>query len=148
MRLKEDAAARLSVQPFKALTVGVSTYVAEALDLARRHAVAADAQVQWGNLAVTGEFVTGRLPLGPFTAQLLLAQWAVPVGEEWAVQPVAGVEALQLRGDVEGTGHAMVGGVNLLLGDRFKAQFQAERALRPGDEAAGLEYSLQLATRF
>ena len=61
---------------------------------------------------------------------------------------VAGVEALQLRGDVKGKGHAVVGGLNLLLGDRFRAQFQAERALRPGDEAAALEYSLQLATRF
>jgi hypothetical protein len=148
MRLGEDAAARLSVRPFKALTLGVSTYVAEALDVARRHAVAADAQVRWGSLSVTGEFVTGRLPLGPFTAQLLLAQWALPVGGEWAVQPVGGGEGLQLRGDVEGTGHAVVGGVNLLMGDRFKAQFQAERALRPGDEVAGLEYSLQLATRF
>jgi hypothetical protein len=149
MRLKEDAAARLSVRPFKALTVGVSTYLAEALEVVRKHAVAADAELQLGALTLTGEAVTGRLPLGPFTAQLLLARYTLPVGgDEWALQPVAGVEALQLQGDVVGRGHALVGGLNLLLGDRFRAQFQAERALRPGDEVAALEYSLQLATRF
>ncbi|WP_420821730.1 hypothetical protein [Pyxidicoccus trucidator] len=149
VRMKEDASARLSLRPFKALTVGVSTYVAEAMDMARKHAVAGDVGLRLGGLALTGEAVTGRLPLGPFTAQLLLAHYTLPVGsEEWAIQPMAGVEALQLRGDVEGKGHAMVGGLNVLLGDRFKAQFQAERALRPGDEAAALEYSLQLATRF
>jgi len=149
VRMKEDAAARLSVRPFKALTVGVSTYVAEALEVVRKHAVAGDVALQLGGLVLTGEAVTGRLPLGPFTAQLLLARYTLPVGDgEWALQPVAGVEALQLRGDVEGKGHAVVGGLNLLLGDRFRAQFQTERALRPGDEAAALEHSLQLATRF
>ncbi|WP_163996853.1 hypothetical protein [Pyxidicoccus caerfyrddinensis] len=149
VRMKEDVAARLSIRPFKALTVGVSTYVAEALEVVRKHAVAADAELSLGALALTGEVVTGRLPLGPFTAQLLLAHYTLPVGgDEWALQPVAGFEALQLRGDVEGKGHSLVGGLNVLLGDRFKAMFQAERALRPGDEAAALEYSLQLATRF
>jgi hypothetical protein len=38
--------------------------------------------------------------------------------------------------------------VNILFSDAFKAQLQAERALRPGDESPGTEYSLQLATRF
>ncbi|MCP3141271.1 OprO/OprP family phosphate-selective porin [Pyxidicoccus xibeiensis] len=149
VRMKEDAAARLSVRPFKPLTLGVSTYVAEALEVVRKHAVAADAELKLGNLAVTGEFTTGRLPLGPFTSQTLLAHWLLPLGSgEWGLQPVVGVEALQLRGGVDGRGHGLVGGLNVLLADRFKAQFQAERALRPGDEAPGLEYSLQLATRF
>lgn len=149
IRLKEDAAARLSLRPFKALTVGVSTYIAEALEVVHKYALTADAQLQLGALALTGEAVTGKLPLGPFTAQLMLARYTLPVGTgEWALQPVAGFEALQLLGDVEGRGHALVGGLNVLLGDRFKAMFQAEHALRPGDEAAALEYSLQLATRF
>ncbi|NTX36297.1 hypothetical protein HUA74_13695 [Myxococcus sp. CA051A] len=149
VRTKEDLAGRVSVRPFKKmLTLGVSTYVAEALDRARRHAVAADAELKLGGLNVTGEVVTGRLPMGPFTAQLLLASWTVPVTTEWALQPVVGAEGLQLRGDVEGRGHSLVGGLNLLLGSRFRGQFQVERALRPGDEAPGLEYSLQLATRF
>ena len=149
VRTKEDLAGRVSVSPLKKrLTLGVSTYVAEALDRARRHAVAADAELKLGPLAVSGEFVTGRLPVGPFTAQLMLASWTVPMGPEWALQPVVGAEGLQLRGDVEGRGHSVVGGLNLLLGNRFRGQFQVERALRPGDAAPGLEYSLQLATRF
>ncbi|MFP2909340.1 hypothetical protein ACLESD_30720 [Pyxidicoccus sp. 3LFB2] len=149
VRMKEDAAARLSLRPFKALTVGVSTYLSEALEVVRKHAVAGDVELALGGFVFSGEAVTGRLPLGPFTAQLLLARYTLPLGSgEWALQPLAGVEALQLRGDVEGKGHAVVGGLNVLLGDRFKAQFQGERALRPGDEAAALEYSLQLATRF
>lgn len=149
-RLGEDASARLSVRPFKALTVGASTYLSQVFDGTRRHALAADAELRLGGLSVTGEAVTGRLALGPFTAQLLLASWTVPVGREgWALQPVVGAEALQLRGDlVQGEGHSLVGGFNVLLADSFKAQFQAERALRPGDEAPGLELSLQLATRF
>jgi hypothetical protein len=49
---------------------------------------------------------------------------------------------------VAGRGWAAVGGFNLLFSDSFKAQLQAEHALRPGDETPGTEYSLQLATRF
>ncbi|MCK8496317.1 hypothetical protein M0222_00860 [Myxococcus fulvus] len=149
VRTKEDLAGRITVRPLKKmLTLGVSTYVAEALDRARRHAMAADAELKFGGFHVTGEVVTGRLPVGPFTAQLLLASWTLPVTTEWALQPVVGAEGLQLRGDVEGRGHSLLGGLNLLLGSRFRGQFQVERALRPGDEAPGLEYSLQLATRF
>jgi|GEM_PF-1021963 len=150
-RLKEDAAARVSLRPFnfKPLTVGVSTYVSEALDLARKHAVAADAELTLAGFVFTSEVVSGRLPLGPFTAQMLLAQYLIHIGEEWALQPVAGFEAMQLRGDaVRGDGHALVGGVNVLLGTRFRAQFQTERALRPGDELPGLQHSIELGARF
>ncbi|MCP3097760.1 hypothetical protein LZ198_02590 [Myxococcus sp. K15C18031901] len=149
VRTKEDLAGRISVSPLKKrLTLGVSTYVAEALDRARRHAVAADAELRLGDLSLSGEVVTGRLPVGPFTAQLMLASWLIPVSAAWALQPVVGAEGLQLRGDVEGRGHSVLGGLNVLLGNRFRGQFQVERALRPGDAAPGLEYSLQLATRF
>ncbi|AEI66020.1 hypothetical protein LILAB_20600 [Corallococcus macrosporus] len=150
-RLKEDAAARVSVRPFnfKPLTVGVSTYVSEAMDLARKHAVAADAELKLAGFVFTGEAISGRLPMGPFTAQMLLAQYLIHVGDEWAIQPVAGVEALQLRGDtVRGDGHSLVGGFNVLLGTRFRAQFQTERALRPGDEFPGLQHSIELGARF
>ena len=151
VRLKEDAAARVSLRPFnfKPLTVGVSTYVSEAMDLARKHAVAADAELKLAGFVFTGEAISGRLPLGPFTAQMLLAQYLIHVGNEWAIQPVAGVEALQLRGDtVRGDGHSLVGGFNVLLGTRFRAQFQTERALRPGDEFPGLQHSIELGARF
>ncbi|WP_216612772.1 hypothetical protein [Myxococcus xanthus] len=151
VRLKEDAAARVSLRPFnfKPLTVGVSTYVSEAMDLARKHAVAADAELKLAGFVFTGEAISGRLPMGPFTAQMLLAQYLIHVGNEWAIQPVAGVEALQLRGDtVRGDGHSLVGGFNVLLGTRFRAQFQTERALRPGDEFPGLQHSIELGARF
>jgi hypothetical protein len=144
----EDAAARVTVRPFKALTVGASSYLAQVTEGTPRHALAAEATLRLGALALSGEAVSGRLGLGPFTAQLGLASYMVPLAKGWALQPVAGVEALQLRGDVAGRGWAAVGGFNLLFSDSFKAQLQAERALRPGDEAPGTEYSLQLATRF
>ncbi len=150
-RLKEDAAARVSLRPFnfKPLTVGVSTYVSEAMGLARKHAVAADAELKVAGFVFTGEAISGRLPMGPFTAQMLLAQYLIHIGDEWAIQPVAGVESLQLRGDVvRGDGHALVGGFNVLLGTRFRAQFQTERALRPGDEFPGLQHSIELGARF
>jgi hypothetical protein len=149
-RTSEDAAARVSVSPFKGLTVGASSYLAQVLEGTRRHAVAADGALKLGELMVSGELVAGRLGLGPFTGQLALVSYTLPVGEDkkWALQPTVGAEALQLRGDVAGRGWAAVGGLNVLLSDSFKAQLQAEHALRPGDETPGTELSLQLATRF
>jgi hypothetical protein len=147
-RTSEDAAARVTVRPFKALTVGASSYMAQVLEGTQRHAVAADGTLHLGALELSAELVTGRLGVGPFTAQLGLASYTLPLGHEWALQPLAGAEALQLRGDVVGRGWAAVGGLNVLFSDSFKAQLQAERALRPGDEAPGTKFSLQLATRF
>ncbi|MDY7225301.1 hypothetical protein [Hyalangium rubrum] len=149
-RTSEDASARVSVRPFKALTVGASSYMSQVFEGTKKHAVAADGTLELGNLALSGEAVTGQLALGPFTAQMGLVSYTLPLGKtrEWAVQPLLGGEALQLRGEVTGRGWAAVGGFNILYSDSFKAQLQAERALRPGDEAPGTEYSLQLATRF
>lgn len=149
-RLSEDASGRVTVRPFKLLTLGASTYLAEVLHGTQRHAVSADATLHLRSLALTGELVTGRLAMGPFTAQLALAQYTLPVGVKklWALQPVLGGEALQLRGDAGGQGWSALGGLNVLYADAFKAMLQAERALRPGDEAPGIQYSLQLATRF
>jgi hypothetical protein len=144
----EDAAARVTVRPFKALTVGASSYLAQVTEGTRQHAVAAEATLHLGALALSGEAVSGRLAVGPFTAQLGLASYTLTLAKDWALQPLAGAEALQLRGDVAGHGWAAVGGFNILFSDSFKAQLQAERALRPGDESPGTEYLLQLATRF
>jgi hypothetical protein len=147
-RTSEDAAARVSIRPFKALTVGASSYMAQVMEGTKQHAVAADGTLHLGALELSAEVVTGQLALGAFTAQLGLASYTLPLGHEWALQPLAGAEALQLRGEVAGRGWAAVGGLNILFSDSFKAQLQAERALRPGDEAPGTEFSLQLATRF
>jgi hypothetical protein len=149
VRASEDAALRVSARPFKVLTVGASSYLTEVFQGTRRHAVAADATLRLGGLEVRGEYVNGRLDVGPFDAQLGLASYTLPLGTDgWAVQPVAGAEWLRLLGPLKARGHAFVGGLNVLYSEHFKAQFQAEHALRPGDEAPGLEYSLQLATRF
>ena len=148
-RLSEDGSARLSVRPFKFLTVGASTYLTQVIDGTKQHATAADAELSLGGLSLTGEVATGRLALGPFMSQSVLAYWTVPVGREgWAVQPMVGAEALQLQGGIQARGHAVTGGFNILLADSFKAQVQAERALRPGDVEPALELSVQLATRF
>ncbi|MCY1045342.1 hypothetical protein OV208_28760 [Corallococcus sp. bb12-1] len=148
-RLSEDGAARLSVRPFKFLTVGASTYLTQVIDGTQQYATAADAEVTLWGLSLTGEVARGQLPLGPFMSQSVLAYWTVPVGHDgWAVQPMVGAEALQLQGGIQARGHALTGGFNVLLADSFKAQVQAERALRPGDLEPALELSLQLATRF
>ncbi|MFY0530150.1 hypothetical protein ACN28I_45630 [Archangium gephyra] len=150
IRASEDAALRASVRPFKALTLGASTYFAQAFEGARTYALAADAVLRLGGLAVTGEYVNGHLPTGPFAAQMGLASYTLPLPlvEGLALQPVAGAEMMQLMGPLKARGYAFVGGFNVLYSEHFKAQLQAEHALRPGDEAAGFEYSLQLATRF
>lgn len=150
-RLGEDASLRVNVRPLKkVLTVGASTYLGEVLRGTRRHAVAADASLRLGGLDLSCEYAAGRLPLGLFHAQFALASYTLPLDAagDWALQPVAGAEALQLRGENAGQGWSAVGGVNVLFADSFKAQLQVERALRPGDVAPGLEYLLQLATRF
>ncbi|MBU8894872.1 hypothetical protein DRW03_01270 [Corallococcus sp. H22C18031201] len=149
-RLSEDGAMRVTLHPLKRLTVGASTYLTQVFDGTRQYALSTDAQFQAGALLLAAEGVAGQVAMGPFTAQLVLASWLVGLGQQgWALQPVLGAEALQLRIDaVTKTGHALVGGLNLLLADLFKVQLQVERALRPGEPAAALELSLQLATRF
>jgi hypothetical protein len=148
-RLGEDAALRVSVRPFKLLTVGASTYLARVFDGTRNMAVATDATLNLGALRLSGEYVNGKLPTGPFSAQMWLASYTLPVGlEGWAVQPVAGAELLQIRGPLRARGYGFLGGLNVLYTEHFKAMFQAEHALRAGDQAPGFEYSLQLATRF
>ncbi len=150
LRASEDAALRASVRPFKALTLAASTYFAQAFEGARTYALAADAVLRLGGLEVTGEYVNGHLPTGPFAAQMGLASYTLPLPlvEGLALQPVAGAEMMQLLGPLKARGYAFVGGFNVLYAEHFKGQLQAEHALRPGDEAAGFEYSLQLATRF
>jgi hypothetical protein len=148
-RAGEDAALRVSVRPFKALTVGASGYLTEVFKGTRNYAVTTDATLSLGGLALSGEYVNGRLPTGPFSAQMGLASYTLPLGlDEWAVQPVAGAELLQLRGPLRARGYGFIGGLNVLYSEHFKAMFQAEHALRAGDDAPGFEYSLQLATRF
>jgi hypothetical protein len=149
LRASEDAALRVSVRPLEHLTLGASSYVMEVFTGARNYAMTADAALRLGALELTGEYVNGRISVGPFDAQLGLASYTLPLGlDGWAVQPVVGAETLRLRGPLMARGYGVVGGLNVLYSEHFKAQLQAEHALRPGDEAAGVEYSMQLAMRF
>lgn len=149
LRASEDASLRVRVRPFKGLTLGASGYVTEVFTGARNYAMTADAALRLGALELSGEYVNGRLPVGPFDAQLGRASYTLPLGlEGWAVQPVVGAESLRLRGPLLARGYGVVGGLNVLYSEHFKAQLQAEHALRPGDEAAGIEYTMQLAMRF
>ncbi|MET0405213.1 MAG: hypothetical protein ABW123_22555 [Cystobacter sp.] len=149
VRRGEDAAVRVSIRPFKRLTLGASTYLTEVFNGTRTHALSGNAALRLGALELTGEYVNGRLSVGPFQGQLGLASYLLPLGlDGLALQPIAGAEMLQLTGPLKGRGYAFVGGINILYSQHFKAQFQAEHALRPGDQLSGTEYSLQLATRF
>jgi hypothetical protein len=148
-RASEDAALRVTMSPFKALTVGASSYFTQVFEGTRNFAVATEATLNLGGLALSGEYVNGRLATGPFSAQLGLVSYTLPVGSDGlALQPVVGAEMLQLRGPLKARGYGFVGGLNVLYSEHFKAMLQAEHALRAGDEAPGFEYSLQLATRF
>ncbi|RKI40683.1 hypothetical protein D7X55_39670, partial [Corallococcus sp. AB049A] len=74
-RLSEDGSARLSIRPFKFLTLGTSTYLTQVIDGTKQYATAADAELSLGGLSLTGEAAMGRLALGPFQSQSVLAYW-------------------------------------------------------------------------
>jgi hypothetical protein len=149
-RLGEDLSARVAFEPWdKRLDVAVNAYWASP-GTGSRYAAGADAAFDVGGLRVNAEALAGRLAVGTFTSQLLLVSWRVPVGAEntWAVEPLVAGEALQLFGESTGTAAGAAVGVNLHYGDRIRLQTQVERALRPGDTAAGTELAVQLGARF
>ncbi len=151
-RLGEDLSARVSIKPFKKLEVGVFGYGADAFGTRVRRAAGADLEARFGRLSLMGDALVGRLPVGDFTAQTALVTWLQPLGEVWAVEPVAGAEALQLwtSGDGEGggTGQNFVAGANLHYGSRLKLMLQGERGVLPGDVGMRSRYLVQLAARF
>lgn len=147
----EDAAGRVSIRVFKGVTVGAGGYLAEALQgRTQRFSYGADATWRLGRFEVTGEALQGRVLSGRINAGVLLARYdiALDAKGEWVVQPLLGAEVLQLRSAEVGTGHSVTGGINLLHAETFKVQLQVERALRPGDEAAGHEVAVQVGARF
>lgn len=150
-RTGEDLSARLSFEPWrKHLELGATAYWADAASGFGRYAVASDATVTLKKVRLTGEGLYGRLATGVFTAQTLTASWLIGLGEaeRWALEPVLGAEALQLRGPQGGTGKAGVAGVNVHYADRVKLMLQGERGLFPGDDRLRNRFALQLAARF
>ena len=149
-RLGEDLSARVAFEPWnQRLDIGVNAYWASP-GAEARFAAGVDAAFDVGGLRVDAEALVGRLAMGRFTAQLLLVSWRVPVGEgnTWAVEPHVAGEALQLVGASTGTAASALAGVNVHYGERIRVQTQVERALRPGDRAAGTELAVQLGVRF
>lgn len=147
---REDASGRVAIRPIKPLTLGASGYLVSAFESAHRAgAGSVDATLKLGGLRVMGEVTAGRIRPGDFTAQSALAAWTLPLdpAERWALEPVLGAEALQLRGPEGGSGYAYTAGVNLLFLDAFKAMVQGEHALRPGDPRPAFALFFQLAAQ-
>lgn len=146
-RLGEDVAARVSFEPLRKVDLAVSGYWADAPSGLHRYAGGADARVRLGGFTANVEALAGRLAIGDFTAQLGRLTYALPVGG-WVIEPVAGYEELQLRGEVSGVGRAGVVGVNLHASDGLKLMVQGERGLFPGDTALRNRFTAQLGARF
>jgi hypothetical protein len=152
----EDFAARVAVRPWKALEVGATGYragvsaEAELEGEPRREAATAYLTVNLGPLDATVEGLAGRIVQGPFAAFTALAGWTFRVGEggRFRITPVAGGEAIELRGSVPGQGHAVIAGAVLARAEGLKVKVIGERALRPGDEDPENALALEIGTRF
>jgi hypothetical protein len=154
----EDLAGRVVVRPWKALEVGATAYragteaegVAEIDVPPRREAATAYVTVNLGPLEATVEGLAGRIAQGPFAAATAIAGWTFRVGEggRLRVTPVAGGEAIELRGEIPGKGHAVIAGAVLARAEGLKVKIVGERALRPGDEVPENAVALEVATRF
>ena len=149
-RTGEDASARISYRPFKALTVGTSGYFADVFNGFDRFAAGGDATVRFGRFGLTAEALAGKVAVSRFLSQTGILTFDVPLGKtgRWLLQPAVGAEALQLRGELAGTGFGATVGLNANYEDRIRLQVQAERARRPGDETPQNELSLQVGARF
>jgi hypothetical protein len=151
-RLGEDLSARVALEPVrKRLEVGASSYFGDPLGGGlSRFAAGADLAFDVGGFRLGAEALGGRLPAGRFAAELLYAAWRIPVGQsgDWAVEPLAAAESLQVFADTTGVGGGVLGGVNFHYGERLRLQTQLGRALGPGDTTAATRIDVQLGARF
>lgn len=144
----EDYAARVSVRPWRWLEAGTSGYRAGRADGPIRQAASGFLVLRLGPLAATLEALDGRISQGPFTAGLGLLELGLRLPWRLRLTPIAGLEALRLRGPAAGTGSSAVVGAVLGAGAGLKLKVQAERARRPGDTAPANAVAVELATRF
>ncbi|HYG67232.1 MAG TPA: hypothetical protein VD838_06220, partial [Anaeromyxobacteraceae bacterium] len=154
----EDVAGRLAVRPWKALELGATAYRAGSTPEPeagadaerRRQAATTYAVVNLGPFDATVEGLAGRIEQGPFAAVTALAGWTFPLGESgtFRITPIAGAEAIELRGSVPGQGHAVIAGAVLARAEGLKVKIVGERALRPGDEVSENAVAVEIATRF
>lgn len=149
-RVGEDAAARISVRPFRALTVAASGYATEIGSGlgAGRFAGGGDATVDLGAFSLTGEALVGRLAVGRFTSQTALARYDFALGSGWVIQPTVSLEGLQLRGEETGFAWGGAVGLNAILDDRVRLQVQTQRMQQPGDERPANDVAVQVGARF
>lgn len=147
-RTADDLAARISGRPFPFLEAGGTAYRAARDEEPAREAATAYLALDLGRLETTVEGMTGSLRQGRFVAGTALASFTIRAGPTLRVAPMAGAEALELRGDVAGRGHAAILGAVLSWGDGLKVKVQGERARRPGDEGIAHDVALEIATRF
>lgn len=147
-RPPQDYVARLAVRPARGLTLGVAGYRAGTRGAPARRAASAFAQGRYGPLGATLEAVAGDVVQGAFAAGLALVEVRLRLPRELALTPVAGFEALRLRGPEAATGTAAVAGLVLAHRDALKLKVQGERARRPGDAAPESAIAVELATRF
>lgn len=145
---REDYGARVAARPWGWLEAGVSGYRAGGTTGPVRQAGSGFLVLRLGPLAATLEALAGRLSQGPFTAGLGLLEFTLRLPGRLRLTPVAGIEALRLRGPAAGTGSSAVVGAVLGAGSGLKLKVQGERARRPGDTAPANAIAVELATRF
>jgi hypothetical protein len=150
----EDWAARVAVRRWDALQVGLSGYRAGSgtgPDAApARHAAGAFANFDLGRFEAALEGFIGRIVEGPFAAGTALVAWKLRAGEtrRLRVTPVAGAEALELRGATRGVGYGAIAGAVLSWTEGLKVKLQGEWARRPGDASPASAISAEVGTRF
>ncbi len=149
-RLGEDAAVRATYKVSKRLEFGTSGYAPQAFTAQRRGAASLDVRAGRYGFVFEGELVAAKLQAGEALGALGLMSYELPLSSEgaWRLRPVVGGELLRLRGPVAGQGFASTFGLGVLFEDRFRADLQLERALKPADRVARNEWSLQLGMWF
>lgn len=144
----EDYAARLAARPWETLELGVSGYRAGRGSGQLRQGGSGFVLVDVGPFTGTFEAVAGRIAQGPFTAGLALLEFTQRLTRDVRLTPMAGFEALRLRGALRETGTSTVLGAVLGVRGGLKLKVQWERARRPEDPALANAMAVELATRF
>ncbi len=150
----KDWAGRVAVRPWHAVELGVSGYRAGAgagaTALPTRYAAAAFANLDLGPVRTALEGFTGGVTEGPFTAGTALVSWRLRVGGDrrLRVTPVAGAEALEVRGATPGVGYGAITGAVISWAEGLKVKVQGEWARRAGDPAPAKSIAVEVGSRF
>jgi hypothetical protein len=149
----QDWAGRVAVRRWEAVELGASAYRAGsgsgAGALPARWAAGPFANVSLGPLRAALEGFTGTVTEGPFTAGTVLVSSRLRLGgRKLHVTPVAGAEALRLRGAIPGVGYGAIGGAVISWAEGLKVKLQGEWARKPGDASPGVAVAAEVGSRF